>query len=112
MNLYSPRDFTENAILAGPRYQFNFGNLHPYIKAVGGRGMFQFEKGYFAADSTQYYTVVAGAGGVDYQFSHHFIGRAEFEYQDWVNFKPDQLTPYVATIGIAYRFHGASYNYK
>jgi len=104
LNLYSPLDIAENSLLAGPRFRFNFGRLHPYVKAVGGIATFEFIKGYYPETTMQHYTALAGAGGVDYDLARHITVRADFEYQDWLNFKPNGLTPYLGTVGIAYRF--------
>lgn len=104
LNIYSPHDFAENSLLAGPRYKFNFGRLHPYVKIVGGLGMFEFIKGDYPATTTQNYAAIAAGGGVDYDLAHHVTTRLDFEYQDWLNFKPNGLTPYSGTVGVAYRF--------
>jgi opacity protein-like surface antigen len=104
LNLYSPLDIAENTLLAGPRYKFNFGRLHPYAKAVGGIGTFEFIKGYYPSTTTHNYTAIAVGGGVDYDLAHHITVRVDAEYQDWLNFKPNGLTPYVGTVGFAYRF--------
>ncbi len=104
LNLYSPLDIAENSLLAGPRYKFNFGRLHPYVKAVGGIGTFEFIKGYYPATTKQNYTAIAAGGGIDYAVARHITARIDFEYQDWLNFKPNGLTPYVGTVGVAYRF--------
>lgn len=105
LNIYSPEDIAENTLLAGPRYRFNFGRLHPYVKAVGGLATFEFIKGYYPEDKKQQYTAIAGGGGVDYDLTHRIAARVDFEYQDWINFKPNGLTPYLGTVGFAYRFH-------
>jgi opacity protein-like surface antigen len=46
----------------------------------------------------------AGGAGLDYRVLPYLNVRAEFEYQKWMSFPPNGLTPSVITIGAAYHF--------
>ena len=94
----------------GPRYVVHYGRRYaPYVKVNYGRGVFQYphppgdpKPGPAAILA---YNLFAIGGGVDYHVRMGLNVRAEFEYQEWLNFPPNGLTPKLFSIGAAYRFH-------
>lgn len=90
----------EDAYLIGPRVQFPLRNFRFYGKALYGFGEFGFPYGY-AQERTP---VVAFGGGVEYRFTRRISVRAlDGEYQHWLNFQNQGLSPYGASVGVAYR---------
>ncbi len=91
----------ERNYLIGPRYVFHYKRLDPYAKFLIGRGVFNFP------DNTANlaYNMFAVGGGLDLRaFKHVNVRLADFEYQHWMNFQKDSLTPVVLTFGVAYHF--------
>ncbi len=87
--------------------------LSPYAKLLYGRGVFNFPYNVTTNSSGQQvatptanlaYNIFAIGGGVDYTIKRHLNARADFEYQHWMGFPPNGLTPTMFTIGVAYRF--------
>ncbi len=93
----------------GPRYVQHYGRFAPYAKAMYGRGVFQYphppgDPKPGPAAILGYNLIVVGAG-VDYHVMVGLNVRADFEYQRWLSFPPNGLTPKVFSVGAAYRFH-------
>ncbi len=86
----------------GPRYHRDYGRFAPYIKAMYGRGVFNFPNDV----ANLAYNLFAGGGGVDVHILPYLNVRADYEYQRWSSFPPNGLAPQVLTIGVAYRFPG------
>jgi hypothetical protein len=86
----------------GPRYFRTYGRFAPYVKAMYGRGVFNFPHG--AANLA--YNMFAGGAGVDVRVLPFINVRADYEYQDWMGFPATGLTPQVLTFGVAYHFPG------
>ncbi len=93
----------------GPRYFFQFARLSPYAKFMVGRGVFNFppdprhpENGSVANLA---YTMWAGGFGADYRVRPSFNFRADYEFQQWIGFPPNGLSPRVFSLGVAYHFH-------
>jgi opacity protein-like surface antigen len=51
------------------------------------------------------YNIFAIGAGVDYHVLPGLNVRAEYEYQQWLSFPPNGLTPKIFSVGAAYRFH-------
>jgi hypothetical protein len=51
------------------------------------------------------YNIFAIGAGVDYHVVPSLNVRAEYEYQQWLSFPPNGLTPRIFSVGMAYRFH-------
>jgi opacity protein-like surface antigen len=93
----------------GPRFVLHYRRFAPYAKVMYGRGVFNYppvpgdpNRGPIANLA---YNIFAIGGGVDY---HLLVGvnvRAEYEYQQWLSFPPNGLTPRIFSVGAAYRFH-------
>jgi opacity protein-like surface antigen len=88
----------------GGRYSRVYKDRYqPYGKLMYGRGVFNFATdGQTTANLA--YNMIAAGGGMDYRALPHLNIRAEFEYQRWLGFPPNGLSPTVVTIGAAYRF--------
>jgi Outer membrane protein beta-barrel domain len=86
----------------GPRYHRDYGRFSPYVKAMYGRGVFNYP----TSAATLAYNIFAVGGGVDFHVKPWLNVRGDFEYQDWFNFPPRGLTPTITTIGVAYHFPG------
>jgi opacity protein-like surface antigen len=93
----------------GPRYVLHYGRFAPYGKIMYGRGVFNYPPAF--GDPNQgpianlAYNIFAGGAGLDYHILPGLNARAEFEYQRWLSFPPNGLTPALVSFGAAYRFH-------
>jgi hypothetical protein len=92
----------ERSYEIGPRYHRTYGRFSPYIKVMYGRGVFNFPKNV----ANLAYNMFAGGAGVDVRITRYLNVRADYEYQDWLSFPPNGLSPQVYTIGVAYHFPG------
>lgn len=95
-------DLYQRTYEIGPRYHRDYGIFAPYVKVMYGRGVFNFPFG----TANLAYNLFAGGGGVDVHLRPYLNVRADYEYQRWMSFPPNGLTPRVLTIGVAYRFPG------
>lgn len=102
VNSSSGDSMYERTYEIGPRYFRTYGVVSPYIKAMYGRGVFNFPKGV----ANLAYNMFAGGAGIDVRVLPYLNVRADFEYQDWLSFPPLGLHPKLYTIGIAYHFPG------
>ncbi len=89
----------------GGRYFRNYGRLTPYLKALYGRGVFNFIYNGTAVANLAYNEYSLG-GGVDYRVLPYLNIRGDYEYQNWFGFPAHGLTPQLVTIGVAYHFPG------
>jgi hypothetical protein len=108
INLITPYDLGENSYLLGLRYKYRYGRLQPYLRVGGGIGTLNFNGGpgnYYATSSYIREGLYAIGGGLDVNATRKINIRVlDFEYQDWKDFPPNGLTPYVVSIGAAYNF--------
>lgn len=88
----------------GGRYHLTYGRLMPYGKVMYGRGVFNFPAYPSYRHPNLAYNLFVGGAGLDYKILPHLNGRADFEYQQWMGFPPNGLTPTLLTFGAAYRF--------
>ena len=88
----------------GGRYLRTYGPLVPYVKAMIGRGQFEYPYGETEAG----YTVYAGGVGADFNLGAYLRVRGEYEFQKWTSFPNGGLTPQIMTIGLAYHLAGKS----
>jgi hypothetical protein len=86
----------------GGRYFRTYGSLVPYLKAMVGRGDFNYPFGY----TDLAYTLYAGGIGADFKLGAHLRLRGEYELQSWSGFSNGGLTPQLVTFGVAYHFAG------
>ncbi len=86
----------------GGRYFRTYGRFSPYVKAMYGRGVFNFP----FTSANLAYNLFAGGAGADLHVLPYLNVRADYEYQTWLGFPPTGLTPQVVTLGVAYHFAG------
>jgi len=84
----------------GPRYFRTYGLFSPYVKAMYGRGVFNFPRN--AANLA--YNLFAGGAGVDIRVLRSLNLRGDYEFQDWMGFPATGLKPQLFTFGVAYHF--------
>jgi opacity protein-like surface antigen len=100
LNDPQPTQVYERTYEVGARYHRQYGRLRPYIKALYGRGVFNFPQ---SAGNLAYNMMVGGAG-VDFRVHPRISVRADFEYQDWFSGPglSNGLRPSLLTFGVAY----------
>ena len=104
VSLITPTDIGEDTYLIGPRYVYHYRRFNPYAKVLFGLGEFQYQYDY-APHYHEGHGVFAFGGGLDIRATHRLNIRAiDFESQHWPGFARNGLTPYVTTVGAAYRF--------
>lgn len=86
----------------GPRYHRDYGRFAPYVKAMYGRGVFNYPNGV----ANLAYNMFALGAGLDFKVKSYLNVRADYEYQDWLSFPPNGLHPQLITFGVAYHFPG------
>jgi opacity protein-like surface antigen len=86
----------------GGRYFRTYGPMVPYVKAMYGRGDFNYPFGHTELG----YNMFAGGLGADYKLGQYLRIRGEYEFQKWTSFPNGGLTPQIITIGVAYHFAG------
>lgn len=108
----APEDIYERTYEIGPRYVMHYGRYHPYAKVMYGRGVFNYPKlpvtpGSSTLEQTANlaYNLGAFGVGVDYRVVPGMNVRVDYEYQRWLSFPPNGLSPWILGIGAAYRFH-------
>jgi len=93
----------------GPRYVLHYGRFAPYGKVMYGRGVFNYPPVFgdpkIGPIANLAYNLFAIGGGVDYHLMTGLNVRADYEYQQWLSFPPNGLTPKIFSVGAAYRFH-------
>jgi hypothetical protein len=92
--------------MGGPRRNFNVnGNLRPYVKGLGGGGLFNFPYNYARGS----YFVLAAGGGLDYHAARRIRLRlVDFEYEYWPQFSFGAIKPYGVTFGVEYQLFGCA----
>lgn len=94
----------EKTYEVGVRYSRIYKNRYqPYAKIMYGRGVFNFATAGVTTANLAY-NMFAGGAGLDYRVLPYLNIRGEFEYQNWMSFPPNGLSPSVVTIGAAYHF--------
>jgi opacity protein-like surface antigen len=93
----------------GPRYVLHYGRFAPYAKVMYGRGVFNYPPVLgdpkLGPIANLAYNIFAIGAGVDYHVRPWLNVRAEYEYQRWLNFPPNGLSPRIFSVGAAYRFN-------
>ena len=97
---------TESSYLAGPKvYFFTSGRFQPYGKFLVGAGKIHYP---FEIGNASYFALAPGIGS-NYRLSRHWMLRAEYEYQMWLNSPgyanepKHELTPNGVHVGVACR---------
>jgi hypothetical protein len=104
-SILTTKDIGENTYMIGPKISLiREGRANLYVKALGGIGAFEYQKGSYANPHTDTYGAFAIGGGIEFNASRHITVRAiDIEQQSWPGFAPHGLKPFVTTLGIAYR---------
>jgi hypothetical protein len=99
----------ERTYEVGPRYVLHYGRFAPYAKVMYGRGVFNYPPVFgdpkVGPIANLAYNIFAVGAGVDYHVLPGLNVRAEYEYQRWLSFPPNGLSPKMFSVGAAYRFH-------
>ena len=105
VSMITPTDLGENTYEIGPRYVYRRGRFAPYGKVLVGLGSLVIQEtqdnpGKYSGN----YFMYSFGGGLDILIPHHIVIRAiDAEVQRWPSLG-NGLTPYVFTVGAAYRF--------
>ena len=92
----------ERTYEVGGRYHRTYKIFEPYIRLSVGRGVFNFPHN----TANIAYNMYSGGAGTDFHIYKNVSGRADYEYQNWRGFPPDNLTPQVLFFGVGYHFPG------
>ena len=92
----------ERTYAIGGRYFRTYGALVPYVKAMVGRGDFNYPFG----QTELGYNLFAAGVGADFKLGPWLRVRGEYEFQKWSSFPNGGFTPQIVTIGAAYHFAG------
>jgi opacity protein-like surface antigen len=99
----------ERTYEVGPRYALHYGRFAPYAKVMYGRGVFNYPPVFgdpkVGPIANLAYNIFAVGAGVDYHTLPGLNVRVEYEYQRWLSFPPNGLSPKIFSVGAAYRFH-------
>lgn len=103
--LWTPYDLGQRTYVGGPRFVYPVGRYRPYVRGVLGFGQFIQQRGYYdTTTSLPLHKLYGFGGGLDILATHKINIRAiDFEEQRWPGFSNHGLTPYVVTVGVAYR---------
>ena len=86
----------------GGRYLRAYGPIVPYVKAMIGRGDFNYP-----FNQTQLgYNMFAGGAGADFKLGSYLRFRGEYEFQKWSSFPNGGFTPQIITLGVAWHLAG------
>ena len=91
----------ERTYEVGPRLYLSRDSVAPYVKAMYGRGDYNFSHN--AANIA--YNIYTFGGGADFLLTRSLNVRGDYEYQTWPGFPLAALHPSVLTIGVAFHFH-------
>jgi hypothetical protein len=106
LSIITPEDVAESSFLVSGLYRLNLlhHRLHPFGRAGLGIGTVTLAQG-DPNQSSNVYGVASVGGGVDVYVSRRFTLRAiDYDYHLLSNFSNNGLTPYVVSVGGAYRF--------
>jgi hypothetical protein len=106
LSIITPEDVAESSFIVSAQYRADLlhHRLHPFGRAGLGLGTVTLSQGY-PNQSSSVYGVASVGGGVDLYVSRRFTLRAiDYDYHHLSNFSNHGLTPYVVSLGGAYRF--------
>jgi opacity protein-like surface antigen len=98
LQFHETNNISADTYLGGPRYHFNMGRYQPYVKGLGGLGLFNFTYNYAHGS----YFVIAPGAGIDYRVSPRWSVRVDGEYQYWPQFTFGSMTSGGVTVGVRY----------
>jgi hypothetical protein len=84
----------------GGTYTRRYRHVYPYVRGSYGRGVFNFPN----SRANLAYNLFSVGGGADIPIATHINLRGDFEYQRWLSFPNDGLTPSPISVGAAYHF--------
>jgi opacity protein-like surface antigen len=97
-------------LLLGPRVEYPFHRLHPYVDFLIGRGLISYKNGGFPYNGFLYLSsssfVYSTGLGLDYDLTDRWGLKADFQYQHWHTpfYTFDSIHPKATTFGVVYRF--------
>jgi hypothetical protein len=104
VSVITPQDIGETSYEAGLRYVYRHNRFEPYAKVLFGIASFKRQAGSYANPSSTNYAEYSYGAGLDLRLEHHINVRViDFELQTWPTFPPNNLTPSLITVGVAYR---------
>lgn len=95
----------QKELLVGLRVERQYSKWHPYVDFLAGRGQLDYQHGGFTYGNLTYISsttvVYSFGGGLDYDLSHHFAVRGDFQLQHWDTPFPSGTiaTPVAVTTG-------------
>jgi opacity protein-like surface antigen len=91
----------------GPRFVLHYGRFAPYTRVmyVFSPTRRPYSEILKSGPSQIWPTTYSLSTGVDYHVVPALNVTAEYEYQQWLSFPPNGLTPRIFSFGAAYRFH-------
>lgn len=100
--LFETHGVKEFTFASGPRFTLPLKRLDPYISGMLGYGHFTYNaNGALVYGNDSF--IITYASGLDLRATKHInIRLVDLEYQRWVNFLPNGLTPTIYSAGIAY----------
>jgi opacity protein-like surface antigen len=108
-DLSGSQNIYERTYEVGPRYVVHYRRFQPYVKVMYGRGVFNYPAVFVGPDgdvgANLAYNLIAAGTGVDYHLNRSINLRVNYEYQRWLSFPTNGLTPEVFEFGLAYHFH-------
>ncbi len=101
---------SQKNFLLGPKVEYPLGRLHPYADFLVGRGGIDYLRGGYIFGNVRYLnsnTLVLSPGvGLDYNLTHHFAAKIDFQYQHWDTpaVASGSINPKAITLGAVYVF--------
>lgn len=96
-------DVYERTYEIGGRYVYPVGRLRPYVKAMYGRGVFNYPEDV----ANLAYNLYSLGAGADFRLLQDVNLRVDYEHQHWFSFPLAPLEPNLVTVGVAYHFSGS-----
>jgi hypothetical protein len=101
---------SQKNFLLGPKVEYPIGHFHPYADFLLGRGGIDYHSPGYTFGNVRYIssnTFVYSAGvGVDYNFTHNLLGKADVQFQHWETpaVESGVIHPIAITLGATYTF--------
>ena len=103
---YINKDLNEATLKGGLIYKYHrqFLKLRPFVTGEAGVAKINFPStNYYTNDN---YTLYSLGGGVEYRAWNTIFVRANYDWEDWLNFRQGKLNPNGFTIGATYYLRG------
>ncbi len=107
--VYNGRVDNQRSLMGGVRIERSFGQLHPYVDFLIGRGAIEYPNGLQNGNLVFFRTVstVYSPGlGVDFDVNRSWAAKFDFQYQHWDTpaIPSGVINPKVLSAGVVYRF--------